>query len=90
MTVQTQERGPAPERWTAEDEIDLRQYLDVLIRWWREIVLITLSAMVLAAVGILLSRLILPAQYEASANVAIVRTVSDVNFDERFRTNPEE
>ena len=90
MTVQTQERGPAPERWAAEDEIDLRQYLDVLIRWWREIVLITLSTMVLAAVGILLSRLILPAQYEASANVAIVRTVSDVNFDERFRTNPEE
>ena len=90
MTVQTQERTPAPERWAAEDEIDLRQYLDVLIRWWREIVLITLSAMVLAAVGILLSRLILPAQYEASANVAIVRTVSDVNFDERFRTNPEE
>ncbi|MCE7980639.1 MAG: hypothetical protein DYG89_05555 [Caldilinea sp. CFX5] len=90
MTVQTQERVPVPERWAAEDEIDLRQYLDVLIRWWREIVLITLSAMVLAAVGILLSRLILPAQYEASADVAIVRTVSDVNFDERFRTNPEE
>ncbi len=90
MTVQTQDRAPAPERWVAEDEIDLRQYLDILIRWWREIVLITLSAMVLAAVGILLSRLILPAQYEASADVAIVRTVSDVNFDERFRTNPEE
>lgn len=90
MTVQTQERVPAPERWAAEDEIDLRQYLDVLIRWWREIILITLSAMVLAAVGILLARLILPAQYEASADVAIVRTVSDVNFDERFRTNPEE
>ena len=87
MTVQTQERTPAPERWAAEDEIDLRQYLDVLIRWWREIVLITLSAMVLAAVGILL---ILPAQYEASADVAIVRTVSDVNFDERFRTNSQE
>lgn len=90
MTVQTQERVPTPERWVAEDEIDLRQYLDVLIRWWREIVLITLFTMVLAAVGILLSRLILPAQYEASADVAIVRTVSDVNFDERFRTNPEE
>lgn len=90
MTVQTQERVPASDRWAAEDEIDLRQYLDVLIRWWREIVLITLSAVVLAAVGILLARLILPAQYEASADVAIVRTVSDVNFDERFRTNPEE
>lgn len=90
MTVQTQEHIQAPDAWAAEDEIDLRQYLDVLIRWWREIVLITLAAVLLAAVGILLLRLILPPQYEASADVAIVRTVSDVNFDERFRTNPEE
>jgi len=90
MTVQTQERVPPQDGWAAEDEIDLRQYLDVLIRWWREILLITLAAVVLTAVGILLMRLLLPPQYEASADVAIVRTVSDVNFDERFRTNPEE
>lgn len=90
MTVQTQERVPPQDGWAAEDEIDLRQYLDVLIRWWREIVLITLAAVVLTAVGILLMRLLLPPEYEASADVAIVRTVSDVNFDERFRTNPEE
>lgn len=90
MTVQTQERVPPQDGWAAEDEIDLRQYLDVLIRWWREILLITLAAVVLTAVGILLMRLLLPPEYEASADVAIVRTVSDVNFDERFRTNPEE
>lgn len=90
MTVQTQERVPPQDGWAAEDEIDLRQYLDVLIRWWREILLITLAAVVLTAVGILLMRLVLPPDYEASADVAIVRTVSDVNFDERFRTNPEE
>lgn len=88
MTVQTQEQPRDP--WAAEDEIDLRQYLDVLIRWWREIVAITLGAIALAAVGLLLMRLVLPPKYEASADVAIVRTVSDVNFDERFRTNPEE
>ena len=88
MTVQTQEQQR--DAWAAEDEIDLRQYLDVLIRWWREIVAITLGAVVLAAVGILLMRLVLPPKYEASADVAIVRTVSDVNFDERFRTNPEQ
>lgn len=90
MTVQTQERIQAPDAWAAEDEIDLRKYLDILIRWWREIILITVTTVVLAAVGILTLRLLLPAQYEASADVAIVRTVSDVNFDERFRTNPEE
>lgn len=90
MTAQIQEPIPTSDRWAGEDEIDLRQYLDVLIRWWREIILITLSAVILAAAGILLSRLFLPARYEASADVAIVRTVSNVNFDERFRTNPEE
>ena len=89
MTVQTQERVQAPDAWAAEDEIDLRKYLDILIRWWREIALITLTTVVLAAVGILALRFLLPAEYEASADVAIVRTVSDVNFDERFRTDPE-
>ncbi len=88
MTVQTQEQPR--DTWAAEDEIDLRQYLDVLIRWWREIVAITLGTVVLAAVGIMIMRLVLPPEFEASADVAIVRTVSDVNFDERFRTNPEE
>ncbi|MEZ4860945.1 MAG: hypothetical protein R3C14_06540 [Caldilineaceae bacterium] len=73
----------------AEDEIDLRQYLDVLIRWWREIIAITLGFVVLAVLAILTMRLVLPPQYVASADVAIVRTVSDVNFDERFKTNPE-
>ncbi len=90
MTVQTQERMPAPDAWDAEDEIDLRQYIDILIRWWRDILLITLVIVALTAIGIISLRLILPPQYEASADVAIVRTVSDVNFDERFRTNAEE
>lgn len=90
MTVQTQERMPAPDAWVAEDEIDLRQYIDLLIRWWREIVLITLVIVALTAIAIISLRSVLPPQYEASANVAIVRTVSDVNFDERFRTNAEE
>lgn len=90
MTVQTQERVQASNNaWAAEDDIDLRKYLDILIGWWREIVLITLMTVVLATVTILILRFVLPAQYEASADVAIVRTVSDVNFDERFRTNPE-
>ncbi len=90
MTVQTPERVQAQDAWAAEDEIDLRQYLDTLIRWWREIVAITLAAVILTAIGLIAMRLILPAAYEASADVAIVRTVSDVNFDERFRTNAEE
>jgi len=90
MTVQTQERMPAPDAWADEDEIDLRQYINILVDWWREILLITGAIVVLTAIGIISLQLVLPPQYEASADVAIVRTVSDVNFDERFRTNAEE
>ncbi len=85
MTVQSTDPRPL-EQWTAEDEIDLRQYLDVLIRWWREIVVITGLVVLLAILAILAMRLLLPLQFIASADVAIVRTTSDVNFDDRFRT----
>lgn len=90
MSVNTLETPQPTETWPADDEIDLRQYLDVLIHWWREIVAITAGAAVLAALGILTLRLMLPPIYVASAGVAIARTVSDVSFDERFRTTADE
>lgn len=90
MTVQTTEPTPPSPAWSDEAEIDLRQYIEVLIRWRREIALITLAAIVLAVVGVLALEWLQTPQYEASAEVAIVRTVSDVQFDERFRTEPEE
>ncbi|MEZ4682168.1 MAG: hypothetical protein R2932_48980 [Caldilineaceae bacterium] len=89
MTLESTESRTL-ERWTAEDEIDLRQYFDILLRWWREIVGITVFIGILAVLAVLAMRLILPPQYIASAAVAIIRTTSDVNFDERFRTNSEE
>ncbi|HMN29623.1 MAG TPA: hypothetical protein PKE45_15850 [Caldilineaceae bacterium] len=46
--------------------------------------------MVLAALIILSLRYLLPATYRSSAAVTIVRTVSDVSFDERFRTTADE
>ncbi len=72
-----------------EDEIDLRQYLDILIQWWKEIVFITVGLSILAGLGVLALRL-LPPSYEASADVAIVRVQSDVSFDERFTTTSDE
>jgi capsular polysaccharide biosynthesis protein len=79
-----------PDAWTRDDEIDLRQYLDVLIRWWREILLITFVVVVLAVLGLLAIRWLMPPTYVASADVAIARTVSDVSFDERFVTTSDE
>lgn len=74
-----------PQQVYLDDEIDLRQYIEVLIRWWREILLIAFGFAVLAGLAVLALRL-LPPKYEASAEVAIVRVQSDVTFDEKFTT----
>jgi len=78
---------PNPEAWLPEDEIDLRQYVLVLVAWWREIVLIALLTAVAAAALVLLSRFILPPAYEATATVTIARTQSNISFDDRFQTS---
>ena len=79
-----------PEAWMFEDEIDLREYIEVLIKWRREIVLITLATAFVAALGVLAFRLLLPPKYEAVARVAIDRVTSAITFDERFRTLSED
>ena len=85
MTIQEQQavdssRSPVD----YDDEIDLRIYFDILIRWWREIVLITvLSALVAGGAVFALSQL-QQAQYTATATAVIARVSSDVNFDQRF------
>lgn len=87
MTVQTSERPTSPDVWEMDDEIDLRKYLDILIKRWREIIVITIAVVVLAAAAVLTLRFVLPPMYEADANVAIVRTQTQVNLDERFTTS---
>lgn len=69
-----------------DDEIDLRQYIQVLLDWWREIVLITIIAVAISASGLYFLRSLETPIYSAAATVAIARVTSDVNFDERFRT----
>src|SRR5262245_10199047 len=86
MSVGTLESPSTAEPYLERDEIDLRQSLEVLIAWRREILLITFGVAFLAGLVIVASRWLLPPIYEASADVAIVRTVSDVSFDERFVT----
>lgn len=88
MTVQTTRPEQIPGSWSDEPEINLRQYLNVLVQWRREIGLLTLLAAGLAAAAVLFLQWLRAPLYEASAEVAIVRTYSDVQFDERFRTQP--
>jgi uncharacterized protein involved in exopolysaccharide biosynthesis len=87
MSVHTTQ-NPAPvNEWETDDEIDLRKYLDILIKRWREILAITIAFVVLAAAAVVALRLLQAPLYEASSSVAIVRTQTEVNFDERFTTS---
>lgn len=65
-----------------EDEIDLREYLHVLIRHWKLIVSITLIAVIAAVlVGFLA-----PPTYEAKASVLITETRAQIVFEPKYRT----
>lgn len=70
-----------------EEEIDLRQYLELLLRHWKWIVGASVGAAVLA----LVISLLLPPTYEATALVVVTRPQYVMNFDERFETtsNPQ-
>jgi len=70
-----------------EEEIDLREYIDVLIRRWKWILGITLTALVAAAV---VSFFILTPIYEAKAGVVIVKSRSEIAFEPKYRTLMEE
>jgi succinoglycan biosynthesis transport protein ExoP len=70
-----------------EEEIDLREYVDVIIRRWKWIAGITLTAVATAAI---VSFLLLAPVYEAKAGVVIVKSKSEVTFEPKYRTLTEE
>ncbi len=90
MSVQTSQHQTPTDAWEVDDEIDLRKYLDILVKRWREIVVITLAVIVSAATAVLALRLLQTPMYEADSNVAIVRTQTQVTFDERFTTSSDQ
>ncbi len=79
-------QAPHQDSFADDDVIDLRRYIAAIGRWWREIVLIAVLLGLLAAAAVYLLAAIGTPSYSAYADVAIVRTVSDVTFDERFTT----
>jgi len=66
-----------------EDEIDLRQYLDVLIRRWKWIVALTLVAALVAAA---ISFFVLEPVYEGTAMILITNPRYQLRFDPRLET----
>ena len=65
-----------------EIEIDLRKYVTIVTSRWR----LVLTSLVIAAIlGGLYSQLV-PSPYEAVATIAIVKTATQVQFDDKFKT----
>jgi len=71
-----------------DDEIviDLRRYIEVLVRQWRFVV----GAPIIAAVVALVVSLILPPAYEARVYVAVAKQKVEVQFGTQIRTLTEE
>ena len=69
-----------------EDEIDLRKYIDVLLRHWKLIVSITVIAIFVTG----LVSFLLPPTYEAKAAVLITKGRTQITFEPKYRTYFEE
>lgn len=88
MSADTHQKNiPPVDQWEMDDEIDLRKYIDILIKRWREILTIALGIVLVAAAGVLGIGLLQAPTYQADASVAIVRTQTLVNLDDRFTTS---
>lgn len=68
-----------------DNEIDLRRYIEILLRHWKWIVGLTILG---AIVGIVLA-LLTPPTYEASAVVMVTQPRYRINLDPRFQTSVE-
>jgi len=69
-----------------EDEIDLRKYINVLLRHWKVIVSITFIAVFAAGLVSFLS----PPTYEANAAVLLTKARSEIILEPKYRTFLEE
>jgi len=69
-----------------EEEIDLREYVAVLIRHWKWIAALA----ILAAVVAFVVSLLMPPTYEAEAAIAVVRVRTDVTFTSQMVTLSED
>jgi succinoglycan biosynthesis transport protein ExoP len=65
-----------------EDEIDLRKYIDVLLRHWKLIVSITVIAVLVTG----LVSFLMPPTYEAEVAVLVIKGRSEITFEPKYVT----
>lgn len=72
----------SPDSFSNEDEIDLRRYIEILIRWWREILFLTILLPILTVIVLLLWQLLGPATYVATSSIVVARSTIGTTADE--------
>jgi uncharacterized protein involved in exopolysaccharide biosynthesis len=87
MAAQTPDVYSGNIRPQNSDEIDLRRYLLVLLRWWREIVVISLLAGAITGITIVLLNNSKTPVYAANADILIARLSSNIELDDRVSTS---
>lgn len=89
MAIDSAQERPGVGQWESGDEIDLTHYIRVLWSRWPEIILIVLVVVLLVATAVGVYKWFTPPIYESTATAVIVRTSTDVRFDDRFTTTSE-
>src|SRR5688572_24056802 len=87
MTTQTSDVYSEMNRSADSDEIDLRRYLLILLRWWREILAISILAGAIAAIAVMLLNSRQVALYSASADLVLTGMSSVIELDSRVSTS---
>ena len=65
-----------------EEEIDLREYIEILIKYWKWIA----GLAVLAAVTALIVTSMLPRVYEAQSDILILKSTTEISFEPKYQT----
>lgn len=72
--------------WSYEDEIDLRRYLEILFKWWREILFLAILLPLLTALGLLAWDAFGTPTYRATSSVLVARSTRNAVINEQFET----
>ncbi|MEX1020643.1 MAG: hypothetical protein WDZ49_13345 [Litorilinea sp.] len=70
----------------SNDEIDLREYLQIVVNWWREIIIFTVLVTAAVAAYTYYQNANAPIMYQAGATVVVARVISNVDMDSGLRT----
>jgi uncharacterized protein involved in exopolysaccharide biosynthesis len=87
MTAQTTDVYTGDLRPEESGEIDLRRYILVLVKWWREILVISILAGAVAGATIALLNYNKSPLYSADADILIARLLSNIELDDRVSTS---